>query len=411
MSNHFFYQCINCGNEFTTEDIVYLCPECNSSQRELPPKGVLKILYDYDGLRNKDIDFESLNHTNFLDLLPIKSLDSLPPLRIGNTPLYPINQIENEELPFNLYLKDDSQNPTFSFKDRASSLVSAFAKEHKIETIVTASTGNAGSSMAGICASQRQKAIVILPSSAPKAKLVQISMYGASIIPIKGNYDEAFDFSIKVSGNYRWYNRNTAYNPITIEGKKTVSFELYKQMNKTLPDRIFVPVGDGVILASVYKGYEDLLKLNIIQSIPTIVAVQSIESDNLVRNLNSETFLSKHSRTMADSICVDFPRNFFMAKKYLNKYNGESTTVTDDAILEASKHLSYNTGIFSEPASAAAYAGFLKFRHENKINTGSKNVVLLTGCGLKNISSLMSFIQLPDPIEANIKDFEKLAFN
>ncbi len=154
--------------------------------------------------------------------------ESMPRLRIGKTPLYTINKLNDSILPFHVHLKDDSQNPTYSFKDRASAIVSAYAKERRYGVIVTASTGNAGSSLAGICASQGQKAIIVVPETAPIAKLTQIIMYGAVVVPIKGTYDEAFDLSVSATELFGWYNRNTAFNPLTIEGKKTVSFELIR---------------------------------------------------------------------------------------------------------------------------------------------------------------------------------------
>jgi threonine synthase len=406
MSSQFIYQCVDCGKEYSGGEIMYLCPKC-ANKPSLPPKGVLKVLYDYDHLKQTGLDFDKLIQSNFLDLLPIKTLSSLPHLKVGNTPLYRINQLEDKVLPFEILIKDDSQNPTFSFKDRASSLVSAFAKEHGIKTIITASTGNAGSSIAGICAAQKQKSIVVVPSSAPIAKLTQIIMYGATIIPVEGTYDDAFELSLQATELFGWYNRNTAYNPITIEGKKTVAFELFDQLDFSLPDRIFVPVGDGVIISGVYKGFEDLLKLNIIQAIPTIVAVQAEGSDNLVRNLDNYSFLSKKSQTIADSISVNFPRNFYMTKAFIHQYHGQTVTVSDHEILDACAELAKNTGLFSEPASAAAYAGFLKFQTLDKINPGSKNVVLLTGSGLKDIQSVKSIIKLPDSIQPDIKEMEK----
>ena len=175
-------------------------------------------------------DLTDLKKNGFISLLPIDSIDSLPPLRVGNTPLYPVSELDGKRLPFSLHLKDDSQNPTWSFKDRASALVSAYAEENRLGTIVAASTGNAGSSLAGICASQQQRAVIIVPEKAPLAKLTQIIMYGATLVPVKGTYDEAFDLSVKATEEFGWYNRNTAYNPLTIEGKKTVSFELFDQM-------------------------------------------------------------------------------------------------------------------------------------------------------------------------------------
>jgi threonine synthase len=356
----------------------------------------------------ENILFRTFKKNNFLDLLPINDKHNLPKLKIGQTPLYNFSELDNQELAFNLYLKDDSQNPTFSFKDRASAIVSAFAKENGCNTIVTASTGNAGSSLAGICASQKQKAIVMVPENAPLAKLTQIIMYGATIVPVKGTYDDAFDLSIKATENFGWYNRNTAFNPLTIEGKKTVSLEIFDQLNETTPDRIFVPVGDGVIISGVYKGFEDLLNLKIIDKIPTIVAVQSEGSDNLTRNMYNDAFVVRSSDTIADSISVDIPRNFYMAQKFIQKYKGEYITVSDADIVQASIILSRNTGIFAEPAAATAFAGMLNYKNQNKLDKDSKNVVLLTGSGLKDLNSVQSVLNMPKAIKPTIDNLKKL---
>ena len=407
-TDHIF-QCINCGKRFNKHEAKYLCPDCEKTNSATsPPKGVLKTVYDYEILKNEISGFSQLKQNNFIDLLPIQKIDSLPNLRIGNTPLYSIKKIDDSKLPFNLFLKDDSQNPTFSFKDRASAIVSAYAKENGFNTIVTASTGNAGSSLAGICASQGQKAIIIVPETAPAAKLTQIIMYGAKIILIKGNYDDAFDLSVEASKEFGWYNRNTAFNPLTIEGKKTVSFELFEQMNYTVPDNIFVPVGDGAIISSVYKGFEDLLKLKIINKMPCIIAIQSDGSDNLIRNISKEKFISKSSSTIADSISVDIPRNFYMAKQYLEDYNGEYISVSDQEILEASQILSKNTGLFAEPAAAAAFAGMLTYNNTNSLSDYSKNVVLLTGSGLKDLKTVNSVLSIPNAILPTINNFKEL---
>ncbi len=385
----FYYKCVTCGAEYHTDDIMYLCPKCEQhNDNEHPPRGVLFTYYNYDEINP---DFDELKNNGFLDLLPIKSLESLPYLRVGQTPLYKVKQLDGENLEFNLFIKDDSQNPTFSFKDRASAIVSAYAKEHNISTIAAASTGNAGSSLAGIAAAQGQKAIIFVPKSAPLAKLTQIRMYGAQLVAVDGNYDMAFDLSIEESKKHGWYNRNTAYNPLTIEGKKTVAFELYDQLRK-VPDRIFVPVGDGVIISGVYKGFYDLLQLGIIDRMPTIVAVQAQGSSNLVNNVFTEAFSYEPSQTIADSIAVDIPRNFYMAKHYIQTYQGEVCQVSDQQILEASKILARNTGIFAEPAAAAAFAGFLSFKREDVLEENTLNVVLSTGSGLKDLQAVQSIL-------------------
>jgi threonine synthase len=404
--NKFIFECLDCGEQYGPDEVMYLCPSCSLGNTPgKPPQGVLKTLYDFHRLKRlsgRRNGFQDLKKTGFLDLLPLQSMDAMPPLHIGNTPLYTYQGFRENAFPFRLFLKDDSQNPTYSFKDRASALVSAFAREKGLKTIVAASTGNAGSSIAGICASQGQQAVVLVPETAPMAKLSQIIMYGACIVPVRGTYDEAFDLSIRATERFGWYNRNTAFNPLTIEGKKTVAFELFEQMQGRVPDRIFVPVGDGVIISGVYKGYEDLLAIGLIEEMPLIVGVQSEGSDNLVRNLHATEFMAKPSHTLADSISVDVPRNFFMARHYIHRYDGEIITLTDEAILHATALLAAETGLFTEPASGAAFAGLLAHTREGKIRPGSDNVVLLTGSGLKDLKSLAGSLKVPAAIEPGI---------
>jgi threonine synthase len=410
MTEKFHFVCNDCGKTIIPAKVNYLCPDCEKKNTpDQPPYGILKTVYDYTNIceKYKKNLFSSLEKNKFIDLLPLKSVASLPILKTGDTPLYSILDFDEEQKGIGLFLKDDSQNATFSFKDRASAVVSAYAKENNLDTIVAASTGNAGSSLAGICASQRQKAIIFVPAAAPLAKLTQIIMYGATIVPIEGNYDTAFDLSIAATRRFGWYNRNTAFNPFTIEGKKTVSFEIFSQLEQEIPDRIFVPVGDGVIISGVYKGFEDLLMLGLIKKMPVIVAVQAFGSSNIVENISTEKFICKPSKTLADSISVDIPRNFRMAKKFITQYNGETLQVSDEDIIAASMVLSSNTGIFSEPAAAAAFAGFLSYLWDGKLKKGSKNVVLLTGSGLKDLKSVQNVIKIPKAVKPDIKEVEK----
>ncbi len=419
MTDKFHFLCIDCGAGYEADGAQYLCPACGPGNvAGQPPRGVLKTVYPYGKIRESATPsslFSRLESEGFLQLLPIAGMNSWPQLRIGDTPLYQVSRLTSEgvtglagRMEFEVYLKDDSQNPTFSFKDRASALVSAWAKEQGIDTIIAASTGNAGCSLAGICAAQGQQAVIFVPAAAPLAKLTQILMYGARIVPVRGNYDQAFALSVKATEMFGFYNRNTGYNPFTIEGKKTVAFELYAQLDEQLPDRVFVPTGDGVILAGVYKGFEDLMELGITDRMPVIVAVQSAGSDNLVRNIGAGNFSAIPSKTIADSISVDVPQNFYMSVDYLTRYAGEWITVSDAEILTASVALSKSTGIFSEPAAVAAYAGMLKYAAENKMKPRTKNVVMLTGSGLKDLKSVQSSIIMPGPIDPDTRSLELL---
>lgn len=409
LKDKFRYYCQECGSYRNDNELLYLCPYCGPvSVKGKPPKGVLKIEYDYESLRAKYLHLDQLSQQQWLPLLPIEHTESLPIIKAEKSPLFSINSLDGKLLDNTLWLKDDTRQPTFSFKDRASAVVSAFARERGMRQLVAASTGNAGSSLAGICAAQQQKAVIIVPAKAPLAKLTQIMLYGARLVTVDGSYDDAFDLSVAASEHFGWYNRNTAYNPVTIEGKKTAAFELALQFNSRLPDRIFVPTGDGVILSGLYKGFEDLMKLNLIQKMPVLVAVQSASGNNLVRNLSSTSFTVEASTTIADSISVDIPRNFYMAKRYIAEYQGEWVQVEDAEILSASSVLSRNTGLFAEPAAAAALAGYLVMRRQGRIESGSNNVIMLTGSGLKDLASLQPILAMPAPVSPNIESLKKL---
>jgi threonine synthase len=412
MNSKFIYTCITCGKEIETNKVIYLCPDCEpDNRRGQPLKGVLKVNYDYETIMQdirSDNLFSFLKDDGFIDLLPIEQADTIPGLHIGNTPLYEVENFEGEPLKSILYLKNDARNPTLSLKDRASVVVSAFARQMGIDTIITASTGNAGSSLAGICAAQGQKAIILIPESAPFEKLIQMLMFNATIIPVKGSYDDAFDLSIELTKETGVYNRNTAYNPFTIEGKKTAAFEIYDQLLGVLPDNVFVPVGDGVIISALYKGFEELIKLRIADTMPTIYAVQAEGSPNLVDNLNKPEFIAVKSKTIADSIAVDVPRNFYMTELFMKQYHGEGIKVSDEEIMEASFQLSRNTGIFAEPSAAAAMAGFLKLHHNKKIADDSTNLVMITGSGMKDTATVKNFIKIPKSVSCNVDKVRKL---
>jgi len=425
MTDKHHFECVDCHAGYPGDQVIYLCPACAASnQPGLPPRGVLKTLYPYQKIREMHSGsslFDWLQHERFLPLLPLHTMASWPRLQVGNTPLYrldnrdsvagtaakeeppvePVNSMMEDGKPdFKLFLKDDSQNPTLSFKDRASALVSAWARENNIRTLITASTGNAGSSLAGICASQGQESVIVVPAAAPLAKLTQILMYGAILVPVRGTYDDAFDMSVEITARHGWYNRNTAYNPLTVEGKKTVAFELFRQLDYQVPDRIFIPVGDGVIYSAVCKGFEDLLKLGITGRMPVAVAVQSEGSSNLIANLG-RPFVAVASKTVADSISVDVPRCFHMTANYISEYHGETIVVSDGEILSASMQVARTAGIFCEPAAAAAYAGMEKYRRLGIIPAGSTNVVLLTGSGLKDLNAVQSSISMPEPVRSD----------
>ena len=365
-----------------------LCPECSSTHKSGQPlNGVLEV--ELSG---------TLESNDPLDFLPVEG-QYFPAIPVGNTPLWQPENLQKKYGFPELYLKDDGVNPTGSLKDRASFLVAAFARKHGIREVVVASTGNAGSSMAGVGAAAGLKVKLFLPKTAPQAKMIQALQYGADLVLADKNYDQAFSLSLEYSNTRGGMNRNTAYNPMTIEGKKTVSIEIFKQLKKA-PDHVFVSVGDGVIMSGVYKGFRDLLQLGRIDKIPVVHAVQASGSDAICRAMESGDFDGqaesrvRAAKTVADSISVDTPSNGHLALKNLKAFGGHCFTVTDEEILCAQKELSSTCGLFSEPAAATAYAGFLK--QKAALDSNETCVVLLTGNGLKDINSATAKIVVPE---------------
>ena len=376
-----FYRCHGCG---ATYDIVpgrYLCDSCARRQeKNRPLEGVLEA--EWEG----DPDPLSLP-------LPVEQ-EWFPPIPVGNTPLWAPMRLRRKYDASRLWIKDDTCNPSGSFKDRASLLVAAFASRHGAGEIVLASTGNAASSMAAVGAAAGLRVKVFLPESAPLAKRIQVLQYGAELIPVDGTYDQAFELSLEYSNRTGSLSRNTAYNPLTIEGKKTVSFEIVEDLIRAgagAPDHVFVPVGDGVILAGVYRGFENLLRLNRIRKMPTVWACQVQGSSAIARAFaalqsGKDAFADPvASETIADSISVDVPRNGVHALAKLKQYDGRTVVVSDAEILAAQKELSSMSGLFAEPSSSAPFAGWLKVRAS--VPAEETCVLLITGSGLKDVKS------------------------
>jgi threonine synthase len=294
-----------------------------------------------------------------------------------------------------LWIKDESRNPTASFKDRASAVVVTRARQIGADVVVTASTGNAGAALAGMAAAVDHKAVIFAPKSAPPAKIAQLLIYGAQVLLVDGNYDAAFDLSIQAAQEFGWYCRNTGYNPFTAEGKKTAAFEIWEfarqgDLGEVSRLNIFVSVGDGNIISGIHKGFKDLLELDLIEGMPRIFGVQSEGSAAIANayNLGSESIEPVAANTMADSISVDLPRDGVRAVRAATQTGGAYITVPDSEILNSIADLGA-VGIFAEPAGATSYAGLVKAVRYGLIKSGDPVLVMNTGNGLKDVRAAM----------------------
>lgn len=378
-------QCVLCDTTYQPGDVEYACPACG-------PLGVLEVHYDYEQVA------QHISHARLAEqrdptiwryraLLPISySHKNIPPLAVGGTPLYAVERLRNHLGMSHLWLKDDTRNPSASLKDRASIIAVVLAQGR---TVACASTGNAASSLAVQAASVGLPCYIFVPHNAPRAKIVQLLMCGATVFAVQGSYDDAFDMCIEACNKFGWYNRNTGYNPYLVEGKKTVGLEIAEQLNWHVPDAILVPTGDGCIISGVYRGFEDFYNLGMIDRMPRLIAVQAAGSPAIVRALEGDGIVRPYpAQTIADGISVGLPRNGAMAVRHIRASGGTGITVSDEEILVAEKELARFTGVFAEPSGAASYAGLLRLLAEGKIAHDERVVLLVTGSGLKSIDAV-----------------------
>ncbi len=401
-------KCVLCGAEYDTSQVLYVCPKHGY-------EGILDVIYDYNVIRkrlSKAALARNRNHSvwRYSDLLPIADSSLAPPLQVGWTPLYSVQRLRAQLGLPHLYIKDDGRNPTASFKDRASAIGIVKARELGRDIITAASTGNAASSLAGLAASVGLKAYIFVPESAPQAKVAQLLIFGATVIMVKGTYDQAFDLCLAASDEYGWYSRNTAYNPYLSEGKKSAALEICEQLGWEAPHKIFVSVGDGCIIGGLGKGLRDLYTLGWIERMPQLIGVQAEGSAVLAKawESGSEKIEPATPHTLADSISVGHPRDAIKALRAVRETKGQFITVSDEEILEAMRVLGRQAGVFGEPAGVTGFAGLLKMLRQGRLDPGERIVVLVTGNGLKDVGSAMRAAHKPHVIEPTLEALHRL---
>ena len=402
MSKFTGYRCSLCGAEYLPGQVTYTCPKDG---------GNLDIELDYDFIKKKYQPEDITSRRDFSlwryePLLPvgIPKGEATPLHLAGWTPVFRLPRLAQKLGLKHLWLKDESRNPSASFKDRASAIVVARAQEIKAGVVVTASTGNAGAALACMSAAIGQKSVIFAPKSAPPAKVAQLLIFGAQVILVDGTYDDAFDLAVKAADEFGWYCRNTGYNSFTAEGKKTAAFEIWEwwteahrdwhnkesPLDTHSPLTIFVPVGDGNIISGIHKGFKDLFKLGWTFGLPRIIGVQA-EGSAAIANAfqaGTEIITPVSAATLADSISVDLPRDGVRAVRAAKETGGTYVTVSDDEIIRSIAELG-RMGVFAEPAGAAAYAGLVRAAASGVVGSEDPVLVLNTGSGLKDVRAAM----------------------
>ncbi|MBE9506885.1 MAG: threonine synthase [Chloroflexi bacterium] len=412
-------KCTICGAEYAIDEVTYVCPKHGDD-------GILDVVYDYDRIRrhftpDQLAASDDRSIWRYLPLLPVEQeaarllAGGTLLASVGWTPLYPAPRLAAKLGLKHLWIKDDSRQPTASFKDRASAIAVVKTRELGYEVVTTASTGNAAAALSGLCAAVAQPNVIFVPRTAPEAKVAQLLAYGSTVLLVDGTYDQAFELCLEVARTFGWYNRNTAYNPYMSEGKKTAAYEICEQLVGAqratppqraappqrdalqAPDVIFIPVGDGCIIGGIHKGLRDLMALGWIDHLPRLIGVQAAGSSPLVdsweRGLDGWEMEPVEAHTVADSICAGLPRDRIKALRAVRETGGAFLRVTDEEILAAIPALAQGCGVFAEPAAAAAYAGLVKAVEQGLVDPNECVVVLATGSGLKDVASAMKAVK------------------
>ena len=421
MSKFTGYRCSLCGAEYLPGQVTYTCPKDG---------GNLDIELDYDFIKKKYQPEDITSRRDFSlwryePLLPvgIPKGEATPLHLAGWTPVFRLPRLAQKLGLKHLWLKDESRNPSASFKDRASAIVVARAQEIKAGVVVTASTGNAGAALACMSAAIGQKSVIFAPKSAPPAKVAQLLIFGAQVILVDGTYDDAFDLAVKAADEFGWYCRNTGYNSFTAEGKKTAAFEIWEwwmeahrdwhkkesPLDSHSPLTIFVPVGDGNIISGIHKGFKDLFKLGWTFGLPRIIGVQA-EGSAAIANAfqaGTEIITPVSAATLADSISVDLPRDGVRAVRAAKETGGTYVTVSDDEIIQSIAELG-RMGVFPEPAGAAAYAGLVRAAASGVVGSEDPVLVLNTGSGLKDVRAALKAVVEAPIIEPTLDAVKKI---
>ncbi|WP_417094196.1 threonine synthase [Intestinimonas timonensis] len=376
-------KCTRCGAEYEALPTITTC-KCG---------GILDIQYSYSAIRDhfSPADLEQ-NHDwsmwRYRPFLSVEEDSPAPPLRVGWSPLYKADRLSKVLGLKTLYIKDDGQNPTASLKDRASAMAVVKAREAGADTIACSSTGNAASSLAGNAAAAGLSTYIFVPSRAPKGKVAQLMIFGATVISVDGSYEDTFALSKAAIDRWGWYNRNAAINPYLSEGKKTVSFELMEQLHWQVPDYVALSVGDGCTIAGVWKGFKDLYETGFIDRLPRLISTQAEGCCPLNRALQTgEPWSPMEENTLADSIAVGVPRNADKALNAVRESGGIAVNVSDEEILAAMRLLGRTQGVFGEPAGVTGTAGVKKALELGLINPDATVVSIVTGNGLKDVAN------------------------
>ena len=401
----YILRCIGCGREYGPEEILYTCTLCGDlltveyRYPELPS--------DLDGLWGK----RPLSVWRYRELLPILGVEKIVSLGEGGTGLHPCQRMANMLGLRRLYVKNEGENPTGSFKDRGMTVGVTKALELGMQRVACASTGNTSASLAAYAAKAGMECLVLIPSGkVALGKLVQAIAHGARVAQVQGNFDDALRIVRELCTTRSVYLLNSL-NPYRLEGQKTTAFEIRDQLSPAVPDKVIIPVGNAGNISALWKGFTELHQLGMIDTPPQMIGIQAEGAAPIANAMRTARDIIEplvHPETVATAIRIGAPVNWKKALKAMRESKGFAETVSDTEIIEAQKILAHHEGLFVEPAAAASIAGLRKLVASERIDAEDRVVCVTTGHGLKDQEIIVKEYPKPMEVKADLGAIKKL---
>jgi len=404
MSTNLTMKCSLCGRTYDADSWVYRCVRCNYP---------LEVQYDYGRISSKlsRSSFESARCDiwRYSEMLPIIDTRKIVSMYEGWTPLVRSERLSMELGVRNLFVKDETRNPTCSFKDRGSSVGVSKAISIGAKFVACASTGNMGASLAAYSAKAGIGSVILMTPDTPSSKLAQILVYAPTAIVVKLPYGELYEATLDLGIKHRLYVVQSD-TPMRIEGQKTASYEICEQLEWSVPDKVLLPTSSGGNISAYWKGWRELYELGLVDRLPAMVAIQAEGCSPIARafKTNSENVQPFGSpQTIAHSISNPDPPSGLRVLRLLRESRGFAEVVSDDDMLQAQSLLAKSTGIFAEPAGAASIAGLKKMVENGHVQRDETVVCVVTGSGLKDVESALSKSRRPHEV-CSIDELSKI---
>jgi threonine synthase len=400
-----YQKCINCGSEYGIDEIVYFCKKCGD---------ILEIKYDQGelagALRDNKWRDAPLSVWRYRDFMPISDATKIVSLNEGGTGFHLCERLAKHLGLRQLYVKNEGENPTGSFKDRGMTVGVTKAVELGVQSVICASTGNTSASLAAYAAKAGLQCAVLIPSGKiAYGKLSQAMIYGAKVIQVRGNFDQALDVVLKLSEKHRSIYLLNSINPFRIEGQKSLGYEICDQLNQEAPDRVVVPVGNAGNISAIWKGFTEFHEVGVVKTLPKMTGIQAAGSAPIAKAIKtgSDTIVPVSApETVATAIRIGAPVSWKKALNAIRGSHGTAETVTDTEILSAQKMLARVEGLFVEPASASSIAGLIKLVENGTIDRDERVVCVTTGHGLKDPDTAVKMSEKPMEVDAEIAAIE-----